>query len=361
VETVAALWLLGAAAYVALLAHAPGRYQIIVLPPLYLLAGMAVGRAVDRGPVGLLRDRAGLAVTATACIYLGMRWASAADGHQSPLASQGTTTVLAAIVAALVVVAAGWALARVPARGRDVVAAAALAAGLVTVLPSHRAYHETRRDTMPRFSRELGHLLGEGSSLIGPWAGTMGLENRFPVRTIFHFHAEDPALLEETGATHLIAPVRHRVVEKLQAHHPEAMEGAILLTRTQIGIYTLDLIRLSTAGPPTPFEAAAALLQAGRLPEAEAEARRHLSDHPESVEARRLLAAVLGEAGRHADAARALREAVDLSPRDPLLRQELGGTLLRTGRREEAMEELRTALALEPLNASLRQALAGAG
>ncbi|HVF43406.1 MAG TPA: tetratricopeptide repeat protein, partial [Pyrinomonadaceae bacterium] len=94
----------------------------------------------------------------------------------------------------------------------------------------------------------------------------------------------------------------------------------------------------------------AELIQANRLAEAEALARRTVEASPRDSRARAMLAVVLDSLGRAEEAEREFHEALRLDPRDASAHANLGVLLARTNRAERAAEEFEAALRLAPDN-----------
>jgi tetratricopeptide (TPR) repeat protein len=103
-----------------------------------------------------------------------------------------------------------------------------------------------------------------------------------------------------------------------------------------------------------PFETIVqALLQSGRLDEAESVVQLGLERFPHAMSLRRDLVHLLERRGAHESALGAIRQACALTPGDPLWLGRRGELLARLGRLEEAEEAYRAALACAPENAHL--------
>ena len=93
---------------------------------------------------------------------------------------------------------------------------------------------------------------------------------------------------------------------------------------------------------------AAALLEAGKLEEAEAAVRGVIAHEPRNAEAHALLGVILNQRGVADEAEKELREAVRLDPRSEPAWTNLGVLLARTNRADEAITILQRAVALAP-------------
>lgn len=107
--------------------------------------------------------------------------------------------------------------------------------------------------------------------------------------------------------------------------------------------------------PPRPaydprLVAAAAAMNANRLPEAEPLLRALLKDDPFDVRAIRLFAELAGRIGRYQDAENLLRRAVELAPGFTPARANLALVLYRTNRAAEALEQLALVTQEDPDN-----------
>jgi len=96
--------------------------------------------------------------------------------------------------------------------------------------------------------------------------------------------------------------------------------------------------------------AAAAAMNANRLPEAEPLLRALLKDDPFDVRAIRLFAELAGRIGRYQDAENLLRRAVELAPGFTPARANLALVLYRTNRAAEALEQLALVTQEDPDN-----------
>ena len=92
-------------------------------------------------------------------------------------------------------------------------------------------------------------------------------------------------------------------------------------------------------------------LEAGRVPDAQAQLQEALRLDPRDAEAHSNLGTVLQAEGRLADALPQLRDAVRLRPDDDRVHFNLGNGLVAAGQVDEAMMEFRTALSINPENA----------
>lgn len=158
------------------------------------------------------------------------------------------------------------------------------------------------------------------------------------------------------GATRALAP--------LAARFPQAPPTLYLRARLAFlnGDYRSaieDLQRASNDAPeflPARLMLGAALLNQGSLEQAQAELSQLLAQHPENLEARKLLAQVYLSRRHPADARRLLDEAGEQA--DPQLDWLMGTALLQTGNIEAGLARL-DARALASLSAADRVSLAG--
>jgi tetratricopeptide (TPR) repeat protein len=93
---------------------------------------------------------------------------------------------------------------------------------------------------------------------------------------------------------------------------------------------------------------AAALLEARRYADAEAEARQAVAADPQQPLAHHILGDSLLHQARIAEAIEAYRQTIALDPRMPLTYTNLGVALHRAGQRDQAIEAYRAALAVDP-------------
>src|SRR5436190_3614172 len=95
---------------------------------------------------------------------------------------------------------------------------------------------------------------------------------------------------------------------------------------------------------------AGALVQAGRLEEAEAAVRKVLSTHPRSAEAHSLLGVVLDQRGSTAEAEKEYYAALRLQPKLVSALSNLGVLLARTNRTPESIAKFEEVLRIDPNN-----------
>jgi tetratricopeptide (TPR) repeat protein len=107
------------------------------------------------------------------------------------------------------------------------------------------------------------------------------------------------------------------------------------------------------------LQRAAALVQEGRLEEADQQAQRALSDPETRAAACSVLGAIRLQQERLAEGAQLLREAIRLDPRLLGAHLNLAQVYTLEGQAEQAMGAFRRVLALDPSNATARMALAG--
>ena len=93
---------------------------------------------------------------------------------------------------------------------------------------------------------------------------------------------------------------------------------------------------------------AATLLEAGKLEEAEAVARRAVAGQPRNTAARSVLGAILDQRGRAKEAENEYREALRLDANSAVALTNLGVLLVRTGRADEAVTTFERVLRLPP-------------
>ncbi|HYL02101.1 MAG TPA: tetratricopeptide repeat protein [Steroidobacteraceae bacterium] len=103
---------------------------------------------------------------------------------------------------------------------------------------------------------------------------------------------------------------------------------------------------------------ASALLNEGRLSQAEGLCRTLLASHPANPSATHLLGLIRARGGDAPGGERLLRRSIELEPRNPALRVNLANHLRRSGRLTEAETEYRSLLALAPGERSARHSLA---
>ena len=102
------------------------------------------------------------------------------------------------------------------------------------------------------------------------------------------------------------------------------------------------------ANVDTLLSEAGALVQAGRLPEAEAATRKILTTHPRNAEAHSLLGVILDQRGATADAEKEYSAALRLKPQLVSALSNLGVLLARTNRATEAIAKFEEVLRIEP-------------
>src|SRR5262245_37001520 len=93
---------------------------------------------------------------------------------------------------------------------------------------------------------------------------------------------------------------------------------------------------------------AGALVQAGRLEEAEAATRKIISTHPRSAEAHSLLGVILDQRGQTAEAEKEYGAALGLQPKLVSALSNLGVLLARTNRAAEAIAKFEDVLRIDP-------------
>ena len=115
----------------------------------------------------------------------------------------------------------------------------------------------------------------------------------------------------------------------------------------------------STRGGDSPLvRDAAALLEAGRVEEAEVAARGAVNADPRDAQAHALLGVILEQRGRHDEAERELRESLRLDPKSTGALTNLGVLLVRTNRADEAAKTFEEVLRLAPGHAQAAYDLA---
>jgi tetratricopeptide (TPR) repeat protein len=119
-----------------------------------------------------------------------------------------------------------------------------------------------------------------------------------------------------------------------------------------------DAARRGLAGSGVPYNRAQALLQLGRVAEAEASYAEALALRPDFPEAESELAFALSREGRIPEAVAHYAAAIRLQPDDPRLHNDLGCTLAQAGRFDEARREFEAALRLAPDDPATRANLA---
>src|ERR1041385_6065717 len=98
----------------------------------------------------------------------------------------------------------------------------------------------------------------------------------------------------------------------------------------------------------TMLSEAGALVQAGRLEEAEAATRKILSTNPRSAEAHSLLGVILDQRGATAEAEKQYDAALRLQPKLVSALTNLGVLLARTNRTSEAIAKFEQVLRIDP-------------
>jgi Flp pilus assembly protein TadD len=130
----------------------------------------------------------------------------------------------------------------------------------------------------------------------------------------------------------------------------------VLAVRSHVQTYhwrdNVSLFSHAVAVNPSSYAAhnslAAALMQGGRLGDAEAHARRAIELMPENAQARVTLGSILSAKGELGGAAEEYRAALALSPRDAFIHNNLAGVLARRGDVAGARKHLETALSIDP-------------
>src|SRR5262245_47134854 len=106
--------------------------------------------------------------------------------------------------------------------------------------------------------------------------------------------------------------------------------------------------RSSTPSVETALSEAGALVQAGRLQEAEAATRKILTTHPRSAEAHSLLGVILDQRGLAAEAEKEYGAALRLKPNLVSALSNLGVLLAKTNRANEAIAKFEEVLRIDP-------------
>src|SRR5678815_4031297 len=122
------------------------------------------------------------------------------------------------------------------------------------------------------------------------------------------------------------------------------------------GFIFICLVALTAVGAPqrtaanvdTLLNDAGALVQAGRLEEAEAATRKILTAHPRNAEAHSLLGVILDQRGLTAEAEKEYGAALRLQPKLVSALSNLGVLLARTNRGSEAIVKFEEVLRIDP-------------
>src|SRR6188474_927071 len=111
---------------------------------------------------------------------------------------------------------------------------------------------------------------------------------------------------------------------------------------------TVSGAQRTTSNADTLLSDAGALVQAGRLAEAEAATRRILTTHPRNAEAHSLLGVILDQRGATAEAEKEYGAALRLQPKLVSALSNLGVLLARTNRGPEAIAKFEEVLRIDP-------------
>jgi 4-amino-4-deoxy-L-arabinose transferase-like glycosyltransferase len=207
------LWLVAGCAYFSVWNYRPLRYELLVAPPLCLLAGIALARFAANYSPSSSQDSSGGAWGTRRRILWALVWAASMLIVFSPLRrefgfSRSLFLVAGGAVAVAAVAGALFFVPRLP--GRKVRLALA-ALGIVLFIGyegyRYRQWASQRQYTVVNVSRELDAALPEGSIVFGRHVSTeVAFEHRFPVYLwLVHWHSEGlRTLLARTGATHVV-------------------------------------------------------------------------------------------------------------------------------------------------------------
>src|SRR5256885_3635238 len=128
----------------------------------------------------------------------------------------------------------------------------------------------------------------------------------------------------------------------------------MVLLRVSLLIYSLAFAVFGASDQrpslETALSEAGALVQAGRLQEAEAAVRKVLGTYPRSAEAHGLLGVILDQRGATEDAEKEYYAALRLQPKLVSALTNLGVLLARTNRTTEAITKFEEVLRLDPNN-----------
>ena len=171
-----------------------------------------------------------------------------------------------------------------------------------------------------------------------------------------------PLALEEARGLKAIGDIAgaHRVLETLQAEHPDFISGwrALSDVRAELGDHegaqsAADQIR--AIGKPAPELAMAGdLLQRGKLGEAEHVLRRYVHDNPMDVSGIRLLADLGNRLGVAKDASKLLERCLELAPDFHQARHDYANALIKLQQYDDAARELERLKTAEPENQAHR-------
>jgi tetratricopeptide (TPR) repeat protein len=128
--------------------------------------------------------------------------------------------------------------------------------------------------------------------------------------------------------------------------------------RDDVSLWT-DVVEKSPGKARAHYNLGVALLEAGRLGDAEARLQAALRIEPSYAAAMGTLGRIHEARGRPAEAYQAFVEALRLDPRQILIRNDLGLLLQKVGRLDEAERELREAVRRDPSLSVVRNSLAG--
>src|SRR3954454_10293866 len=123
------------------------------------------------------------------------------------------------------------------------------------------------------------------------------------------------------------------------------VRGFLLLCLISIAV---PAAQRTSSNVDTMLSEAGALVQAGRLAEAEAATRKILTTHPRNAEAHSLMGVILDQRGATAEAEKEYAAALRLQPKLVSALSNLGVLLARTNRTSEAIAKFEEVLRLDP-------------
>ena len=115
-----------------------------------------------------------------------------------------------------------------------------------------------------------------------------------------------------------------------------------------LALTTLGAQQRTAGNVDTVLSEAGALVQAGRLAEAETATRKIITTHPRNAEAHSLLGVILDQRGATADAEKEYGTALRLQPKLVSALSNLGVLLARTNRTSEAIAKFEEVLRIDP-------------
>lgn len=341
VEAYLVLWLI--IGFLALMPwnYRPLRYQLLILPPFCVLAGIALNRFLN--PASLAKkEKLSWAYwiffipICSILIFHLFTFILKFSGGTGSFDSLVAVSVLLAV--ALIIL---WYLVfkdrrilQIRAPGFRWIATSIIVFLILFInINQYLSWAKNPQYSLIRSSQDLGKILNQDAVLSGPYASTLTQDNDLG----FCFHmfgvvSVDTLLFQRYPITHLALESRGGNKERAFKDYPEVMSNARLVTTYLLRGMPVEIYRIKehTGNPAaemyqlSDFEKAKVLIEQGKPDSAIAFLNQFNLKHPENLSAHLTLSEILSQRGEHQRAISELEKAIQFDDRNYLLHYYLG-------------------------------------